>query len=416
MKAFLFYGWLAIVPALFGNQPSHAPPSISEQLTVGSIRAAQWKLAFQADDRAGLDLLLFGLAVNPENREALLLQAKVERGLPIEIPQADDADNKAFIDLLANLAPRTTATDRRLLLYKILEIVDPANEAALLELTRAKNQGVDISFNALIKCLNPPATRPTPGSPPPSGQPPRTPETAGGQPLGQERIREAVARLRINNMTVGSGIMRTISHIDSAALRPIGASLDYRSTRFPATIYSSSSTSIYYASSSGLGYGHEFQRAILPYAANAAQREIGAFEWLAELAAIYNLELHFTDRFLQIIDAREETGVTNGLEAVSATTLVRETEQGIVDFLRKYRGKRILLKGSFSALGRAMRDHYVELEAGKVRLLLDPGIEEWRLNQLKEHTGQGRTIYAIGECDGISGGRIILKKCRFVGW
>ncbi len=391
-----------------------AAASVSERLVAGSVDIAQRRLAVRIDDRSGLDLLLFALAVSPENREALLLQARLERGLPIQAPeQAEDA--KAFLAFLEALVKRTASPDRQLLLYKIIELVDPANETALLELTRAKNQGVDVSFESLIKCLNPAG-----GQPSPTGV---ASATAGGEELrpptaigGAQRLQEAVANLRVSRNVLTGGVMRTLSHIDSAALRPAGGILEYRSSRHPATAYSSGGNMTYYSSSSGLGYGHEFQRTILPMARTELGGDVGALEWLRELAAVYNLEIGFTDHSLLITDAAEGTGISNGAAPIDASVLCAELDKGVVNFIRKYRGRRVFLKGRFSGVGRSMRDHYAEMESGKVRILLDGGVDQWRIDQLKERNYQGWQLYVIAECEGVSGGRIMFRKCRFVGW
>lgn len=232
---------------------------------------------------------------------------------------------------------------------------------------------------------------------------------------GGQRLQDAIGNLKISREISSGGIMRVFRHIDSAALRPLGGILEYRSTRYPATIYSSSGATTYYSSSSGLGYGSEFHRALLPMSGTGGG-DVDALDWLRELTSVYNLEMSFTDRSLLITDAAAETGISNGLEAIDAKTLCRENEKGMVDFIRRFRGRKVLVKGPFSGMGRAMKDFYVEVESGKVRILLDGGVEPWRIDRLKERNYQGWTVYAIGECDGVSGGRIILKKCRFVGW
>ncbi|OGV73023.1 MAG: hypothetical protein A3K19_24855 [Lentisphaerae bacterium RIFOXYB12_FULL_65_16] len=139
-----------------GVATSRLPPSkatsTAGKLADGAVAVASSLLSEDASEARGLDLLRFALAVDPGNAWALLLQAKLERNQPL--PQAEGGDqSEAYVDYLQSVIRKTSSASRQLLLWEVIELVDPKNEAALLALTKAKNKGVDTRFEALLAAL-----------------------------------------------------------------------------------------------------------------------------------------------------------------------------------------------------------------------------------------------------------------------
>jgi len=404
----------ALVIALACAGEAYAAQTTAQKLALGSLDIAARKLAADSDDSGGRDLLTFALAVDPDNENALLMLAKIDRGMAIDAPDTPDP-TKDFVTFVEGVAKRTTSTDRKLLLCKVLEILDPMNRMALIELTKAKNRGVNTSLGGLIRRLNPSATVGG-SSPNTGGSTSVSSETVSNlPPPGAEKIRTTLSELRLSSSTVRSGTMRVFSSIDSS-LRTVGARLHYQSTRFPARTYSSSSTSTYYSSSSGLGYGSGFRYALMP-SSGSGTGDVSAMEWLTVLGSVYNLKLKYTDASVQIVDDAHGDGVTSGTDPVMASTVFQETKQGMVDFLKKYRGKKVLLRGTVSGSGRSMRDHYVDVAEGNVRIMLSSDVPTARTDYIKRRADyQGWTVYAVAECTGLSGGRLVFDKCRHIGW
>ncbi|OGV65138.1 MAG: hypothetical protein A3K19_15840 [Lentisphaerae bacterium RIFOXYB12_FULL_65_16] len=147
--------WVLCLAAAAAGTPASAPPKGNDtatKLADGAVAVAVSLLSHDATDERGLNLLRFALAAAPNHTDALLLQAKLERGQ--ELPQADLPDaGKGCIDFLQSVIRKTKPGPRQLLLWKVIELVDPLNEDALMALTKAKNSGTDTQFDNLLAAL-----------------------------------------------------------------------------------------------------------------------------------------------------------------------------------------------------------------------------------------------------------------------
>ncbi len=176
--------WAAAASSETPSPASPAKTSASlavtdDALAEGAVAAASAKLRDDRENSAGLNLLKFALAVAPENRRVLLLQARLENGLPPAGENVADDGEKFVKLLLSAAAEKSRPLKGRLLLYRAVLLVQPENETALIELMKAKNLGVaDTSLDALLA-----ACKGEPGSGPaaPPAQPPATPATPGGK-------------------------------------------------------------------------------------------------------------------------------------------------------------------------------------------------------------------------------------------
>lgn len=110
---------------------------------------ARYELGQNPESKYGRDLMRVGLALDPDNRTALLLQGLIKRGLAINF-EDKLPDLKIFSRRILAVAGMPEAGDRRLLLYKLVEMIEPGNSDAIVTLTAAENEGQDVSLDALL--------------------------------------------------------------------------------------------------------------------------------------------------------------------------------------------------------------------------------------------------------------------------
>jgi len=127
-------------------------PSTATKLADGAVAVAASLLNQDAADERGTNLLKFALTVSPGHPDALLLQAKLERRQ--ELPKTELADQgKGYLDYVRSVIRKTNSAPRQLLLWKVIELVDPQDDEALMALTKAKNSGTDVRFGSLLAAL-----------------------------------------------------------------------------------------------------------------------------------------------------------------------------------------------------------------------------------------------------------------------
>ncbi|OGV64466.1 MAG: hypothetical protein A3K19_21290 [Lentisphaerae bacterium RIFOXYB12_FULL_65_16] len=126
--------------------------SIGARLAGGAVVVAGSLLSHDPAEKRGLNLLRFALVADPGNADALLLQAKLERNQ--EIPRLDLPDaGRDYVDFVQSVIRKTKPGPRQLLLWRVVELVDPVNEAALQALAKAQNAGADTRLDGLLAAL-----------------------------------------------------------------------------------------------------------------------------------------------------------------------------------------------------------------------------------------------------------------------
>lgn len=407
---------LAALAALPLCAAAAAEPQEAE-LAEGAAIVAACRLGKDADDAAGLKLLAFALAMDPDNERALLLQAKRERGQPFDEVELADG-GRQFVAFLGAAAASAKPRARGLLLYRVIELVDPDHERALLELTRARNQGVDTDFNALLR-----AARPR------DGDAPRTGEDA---PKAAEKPRDAFAVLetvtyqptsasstllytapldilnQLNRQLQGKGLTLAVQS-KTRAVETYNDGQYMQSSAFRSRAYR---TSGYYSS----------DRDPL---AGATGRQI---VWL--VCALHDLGWVQQGSRLALVDSADATGAGSGA-LIAARALFAQARKSQVDFLKAHKGKTLCIAGLVSGIGKGSPP-YVHLAGDQVRVYLGTKIPDAVVDRLNEEydlavkADRGRrdddttSMYSaprallfVGEarCDGVTSGRVVLKGC-----
>ncbi|NQT89446.1 hypothetical protein HQ560_21940 [bacterium] len=125
-------------------------PASRKVIAKSAMPVAMRRLAANASDDVGRDLIQLALAMDPQDKDALLVQGKLDAGKAIESSAPADVEAK-FAEQMRGIAMRATTGFYKLLLHRVVAMVAPDDEAALLALTKAKNGGVDTRFGSLLK-------------------------------------------------------------------------------------------------------------------------------------------------------------------------------------------------------------------------------------------------------------------------
>lgn len=125
--------------------------SASEALAAGAISCAAELFQNKASHDRAEKLLRLGVAFDPDNSKALLMQARMERNrTPIADPP-EKSVRKPYLRNVLRLAERTASVPHKMLLYRVVELLDPESEIALVALTKARNEGVETDFSQLLE-------------------------------------------------------------------------------------------------------------------------------------------------------------------------------------------------------------------------------------------------------------------------
>ncbi|MBT3378082.1 MAG: hypothetical protein HN742_33870 [Lentisphaerae bacterium] len=397
---------VAAIPSVY------ARPSVPENMANGATILAGMKLADSAESGAGHDLLRFALAVDPENRQALLLQAKVERGLKLDPVSLADGGAK-YCQFLAKIAARTKSKGRKLLLYKIIEIIQPDNEDVLLALTKAANAGVDISLDALLSPLEKSKKSAGNGDSAPKK---RKKEADGGE------AKKILERVRLARVYVRpTSPWNTINDLNRATC-PEGVAIKLRASKLT---YQTSTTS-YNGIQMPYYYGNAVARAGAVRQEDLILSDRSAHDVLRALCWMCNLGYTYEGQNVVITNPDDESAVESGGTSVAASSLVAEFEAERAKSIRKYRGKRIAITGPFSGIGKEMRNSYVHIAGDKVKLVMGsdaPQAEITKLEEAGRRTMSDSDFYSytlwfgtVGICDGLSRGKVVFKNCEDVWW
>ncbi len=143
-----------------------------DDLAEGAVVVATAKLKESRMSAEGEGLLKFALALSPDNKKALILQAKLEESLPLDnVALADGGAQYAAI-LLKAAQDGAYSFPMRVLFCRVALLVQPENEKALVALAKAKNRGTEVSLDGLLKGLAEGEFKPFSNPPPPTPPPP----------------------------------------------------------------------------------------------------------------------------------------------------------------------------------------------------------------------------------------------------
>ena len=115
-----------------------------------ALVVAASKLKEDARSSTGKNLLRFVLGLDPGNEEALLLQGRLERKLPIDSTAPENAE-ATFVELALAAAKNTESRTYQLLLCRVVDMLRPGNKIAMVVLTKAQNDGQDTRFESLLR-------------------------------------------------------------------------------------------------------------------------------------------------------------------------------------------------------------------------------------------------------------------------
>jgi hypothetical protein len=390
-----------------------AKTSVNADLADGAAIAAACRLGQDKEGAAGRQLLAFALAIDPENERALLLQAKLERGEELERTELADG-GRQFIDFVEGIAVKTKPRARSLLLYRVIELIDPQHQKARLELTRAQNQGMDTDFEALLRSVRPKEAA--------------HPE---GEGKGADGARRDVFKELANLTFPASGFqgyqlyddpLRFVNQLNHQ-LRPGKPSIRVNSKTRAVGIY---------------GEGDEFHSEAFHsrsfrspgYSGSAAEPLAGmnGRSVLLILCALHDLGWQQQDDGLTLVDSADASGPAAGA-LTDAQSLASQAKKSQVDMLKTYRGKELIVSGLASGLGKSS-PRYIHLANDQVRIYFGSGkaaeeslrelAEDYdRVTKVEREARDGdypslpRALLFIGAArfDGITGGRVTLKGC-----
>jgi hypothetical protein len=388
--------------------------SVTENLVDGAVLVANGKLFDSPEDQRGLDLLRFALALDPENRDALLIQAKIDRKQKLE--DARFADGGAqYVNYVLNIAKHTRSKRRRLLLYKVVELVSPKNETAMLELTKAKNKGRDVSFNALVQVLLPEEEK----EEEPKKVPTRVVVNNGPEMDGKGDILAELERLRCRaDYMYMSNPLYGFNNLNQALFSSRHA-VYYESKKHPIGRTSGSTLPRYYTSESLLP-PVAFNNVAFYYDTTGTEtpgcKTQG--DWLRIFCAMYGKGWCHKGTNLAVVDADHEDVEEGSGIPMKAEDLFEANREGRLDFRAKYMGKHVFVSGFVSGVTK----EYVHLANDRVRLIFDSSVPEERLSDLSDEYGKAadrkRTVLFAGTavCETVRTGRIHLDKCKVFSW
>jgi hypothetical protein len=400
---------LATAMAVFADKPV----TVNADLAEGAAIAATCRLGQDRQDETGRRLLAFALAMDPENERALLLQSRLEGDQELERVELEDG-GRQFVAFVEGAAAKARSKARSLLLYRVITLVDPQHPKARQELTRARNQGVDVDFEALLR-----NGRPT--------EAPR-PDEPGKSPGGSGRdVLKDLADLTFS--TSGSEEfqlydepLRIVNQLNRQ-LRPAAPAIRVSSKTRTVEIYDD---------------GKELRSAAFH---SRAFRSPGYFgppsdqlsgmngrAVLLIVCALHELGWQQQNGELTLVDSADASGPGAG-GLTDAQALASQAKKSQVDVLKTYRGRDLVVSGVASGLGKSS-PRFIHLANDQIRIYFGPGkaaeaalhklAEEYDRATRTERTGRDgedeappRALLFIGTAkfDGITSGRITFKGC-----
>ncbi len=396
--------------------PEALAKSTAQGMAEGATVLATMRLKEDPKNEGGKALLRFALFVDPENEGALLLQAKLERNHDLKDVALADGGRK-YVGNLKRIIRKTRSTSKRLLLYKVIETILPDDTEALLELTRAKNKGIDTSFDSLYSSISG-GSKPEPDSEKPKEKPDTT-----GKPDPRKVLKD---------VTLSSSYLSTSSPVDtinylSRAVHPHGITVAIAASKLPVRTYFDSST----------GAPRYYSNVNLPpqptvYRSASSTAEVSAEEMLRRVCLTFQLGYKFEPGKVVITDP-DDAGAVETIGLVrKATALSSAFSEEASKSVREYRGKLIAISGDISGIGKSMSTPYVHLEKDRVRVTFARSVAKDKIAQLKAayedfNDRDGASSYSSSyerclqffgsaRCKGLSSGRVVLTDCEDFSW
>lgn len=396
-----------------------AETSPTADLAEGAAIVAACRLGQDVQSESGRQLLAFALAMDPGNERALLIQARLERGQDLDPAELADG-GRQFTEFVERVAARTKPRNRALLYYRVIELVDPRHEKALLELTRAKNQGVDTGFANLLRSVR--------GKDGGSRRPGVDAEP--GSRNAFKALDEAKYQATdYSEQALFMEPMRVVNQLNQL-LVPDGARLRVQSHSRPVEVVNRRDED-----DVGEFYSNAFQSRTFRcrdyYGAHEDQLSgLNGRQVLQILCVLHNLGWKDEGDTVTLVDSEEATGPA-AVAPTDARDLAAQAKRSQVDFLEAYRGKELLVWGLVSGVGRTS-PRYVHLAGDQVRLYVGTKAAEadaaklddaYTAVQKAERSQRGsssseesgpQALLFVGraKCDGISSGRITFRNGR----
>lgn len=380
--------WLLCVAVALADTPEPTAAKggdTAAKLAEGAVAVAGSFLSRDLADERGLNLLRFALAAAPGHPQALLLQAKLERGQ--ELPQADLPDaGKGYIDFLQSVIRKTKSGPRQLLLWKVIELVDPLNEEALMALTKAKNNGADTGFDKLLVSLtgNPktvpvlkPRTAPaletrTDGGPLATheAEPRMTPGAKPAPRKGAVSYKDILMSRRIEYACLMDGsFFGSVMQLNQA-LKASGLAV-YIDTLTPCVQFKGLNAD---GMPDYIGTGAWPMRYTLEGMSDGriTLRSVDAWDLLQRLCMLYGLGYSFEPGKVRLAEPENPKVIAVHGIPIDAQVAATDIKSGHTDDLRDYVGKRVCVTGAVFALGWTGDRTSVLLAGEQVEMLLDP--------------------------------------------
>ena len=399
---------LCVVFLATGPSSTVSAKSISERLADGAVAVASVKLKQDPSSDRGHNLLRFALSVDGDKQQALLLQAKLERELPFDVITYPGGTRK-YLEFVRKVAEATKSRERKLLLLKVIECIKPDDEQALLELTKAKNQGMTTNFSDLLAAIKSPD----------SGD--------NSEEREPESVKNILAETNISYLYVSSrNPVSAFNRLNRATI-PRGVKILLKAKKLDATVshYDSSTGAPYYSSDSRL-------MRLGPNQGSQSFKNISAATAVVKICKTFGLGYKVEGKNLLIVDSSEDADANELGYFMTARELFRKLSDLDVEELREYRGKNIQITGAVYEIGRHYKGSCVYLYNNRVQVIIDRGVNKGALEDLKKavraidrkyenySSVPDRRNYieftGTAKCTGILQNRIVLEECTDFRW
>ncbi|MBG28977.1 MAG: hypothetical protein CMI31_03095 [Opitutae bacterium] len=130
-------------------------PQLAKNLADGAVGLAATRLSLNLSDETGVRLLQFAAAVDSKNSNFLYLNSVVKLGReinPASIPVK--VTDEQYIAYLLGVAKIQKPSYFKLLLYSLVGVLDPSHRTAIIEVHRARENGLVVDFDGIIQRLS----------------------------------------------------------------------------------------------------------------------------------------------------------------------------------------------------------------------------------------------------------------------
>lgn len=418
--------------------------SSTDRLADASVRVAAELFRENRKSVPATNILDFALTVRPEHEQGLLLQAKIARKLPLGPPEKQDLI-PPYTRMLLQIAEKTRSDPHKLVLYKLVEQVDPANEKALVEVFKAKNAGTDTSFEAVLAAVDPRATEspdavdsgtgaapPTPVATPvispPTGPvtPPHTmPHTSPGgridptanlaRKLSPDRIRSDMERAVLHDFHFYSRSPLTVINRINDVVFSRGYVVVPK-----APVFRVSSSSYYndrvphYYGSSSVNVESFSQR----------YPELTVAQCISLLCSFHGTSYDLKEGAIELVPSDD---AEKSMLFLTADELAQAFADNLLEARRKYKDRMVILTGKLAGSGRGIGRVVLYMAGRKVELRYPPGTEidlddyrdrdysyvydSYGYQRRAGNTYRWKHVTVTGRCAGYGFNAVILDNC-----